>query len=187
MLRVFTLKKLQKLSAAGWGDALFLLFLASWFNSNKVKLNVSELIFMHGKPRERNWGIKITGCSLYLLWVKICRLILLRVLKSKMNTVSKCHQCYLLGIKIHVSHDPQTRFSFLLRCFSKRSDKHPRDFYMGVSPGGSSLQINHFVKAGENVWCENRSNWFILVSIPARLKWKKKLVAAVKDAFCWTP
>ena len=138
------------------------------------------------------------GCSSYLLEAKICVLVQLRLLKSKMTTVRiiavpfkvlsqkelwqelfvsqlvfivvsfiliqfekknrivsiaienyhfKCHftSCFSkvpLRIKIHFSHDYQTRFWYLWGCFSKISDEHPHHFYLGdpvPAPGDSFM------------------------------------------------
>ena len=48
---------------------------------------------------------------------------------------------YLLGVKIHLSHAHQTRFWYILGCFSKIADEHLRHFYMGVrTPGLESVK-----------------------------------------------
>ena len=42
---------------------------------------------------------------------------------------------YLLGVKLPWGHTQKTRFWYLLGVAFKKSDEHPRHFYLGVPPG----------------------------------------------------
>ena len=54
---------------------------------------------------------------------------------------------YLLGLKLTWGHAHKTRSWYLLGVTFKKSDEHPRHFYMGVPPGSpydTVLQLRIF-------------------------------------------
>ena len=103
---------------------------------------------------------KWLGWSSYLLGVKICGLVPLRVLKCKMASVKSIVvpfrvlwrkiwevnisqlNWYLLGVKNCSDHAHKTEFWYLLGVFSKISNDHLRHFFYGSPPPPGWLHQN---------------------------------------------